>query len=108
VTTTGRGRSHGLGCIGIAGATASPGDGHRLSSAGWRVNVETVEGSCHTAVGERRTLHVDDAVAHRADTVADTFPLAPGARRCYRVVVHDGSYPTLGPAFVATLTYQAA
>ena len=38
----------------------------------------------------------------------DLFPLAAGAARCYRVVVHDGSYPTHAPAFVASVTYQAA
>jgi len=97
------------------GLTVTAGAGGRtvrftepVAPAGWRVNVETVEGSCLTAGGERRTLHFADGVAHRADTVSDTFPLAPGARRCYRVVVHDGGYPTLDPAFVATLTYQAA
>jgi hypothetical protein len=76
--------------------------------AGWRIDIETIDGACATPTGPRRTLRSDGEVPHQADTETDPEPLAAGAARCYRAVVHDGSYPTRPPAFVASVTYQAA
>ncbi len=79
---------------------------HPKAPAGWRVNVEAVNGTCEAPTGRRRTIHFDALTPGHVDAAADYFPLAAGARRCYRVIVHDGTYPTLDPAFVASLNYQ--
>ena len=79
---------------------------HPKAPAGWRVNVETRNGTCASPSGGRRTIRFDALAPGRVDTAVDRSPLSPGASRCYRVVVHDGTYPTLDPAFVASLTYQ--
>lgn len=81
---------------------------HPKAPAGWRVNVETVDGSCAAPTGNRRTIDFGDLAPGTVDTSNDFFPLASGALRCYRVIVHDGTYPTFDPAFVASVTYQAA
>ncbi len=79
---------------------------HPKAPAGWRVNVEALNGTCAAPTGFRRTIDFDTLTPGRADAATDTFPLAPGASRCYRVLVHDGNYPTLNPAFAASVTYQ--
>ena len=79
---------------------------HPKAPAGWRVNVEMMDGPCAAPHGFRHTITFGDLAPGRIDSAADNVPLAPGASRCYRVVVHDGSYPTLPPAFVASVTYQ--
>jgi hypothetical protein len=79
---------------------------HPKAPAGWRVNVETREGTCAAPTGVRRTIHFDALTPGRVDAAVDRFSLAAGASRCYRVVVHDGSYPTFDPGFVASVTYQ--
>jgi hypothetical protein len=79
---------------------------HPKAPAGWRLNVEAINGACTATPGRRRTIDFGPVAPGRADSATDPFPLAPGAVRCYRVVVHDGHYPILGPSFVATATYQ--
>jgi hypothetical protein len=79
---------------------------HPRAPAGWRVNVETMHGTCAEPAGRRRTISFGPLSPGRADSATDRYPLAPGALRCYRVVVHDGHYPVRTPAFVATVTYQ--
>ena len=79
---------------------------HPKAPPGWRVNVETLNGTCAAPTGARRTIHFDALSPGRADVAVDRSPLAAGASRCYRVVVHDGTYPMLDPGFVASMTYQ--
>ena len=65
-----------------------------------------MNGTCATPTGGRRTIHFDALSPGQDDVAVDRFPLPAGASRCYRVVVHDGTYPTLDAGFVASLTYQ--
>ncbi len=80
---------------------------HPNAPAGWRINVEALDGTCAAPAAGRRTIDLDTLTPGRIDTSTDALPLPAGASRCYRVVVHDGSYPAADPAFAASATYQA-
>jgi hypothetical protein len=79
---------------------------HPKTPAGWRFNVEAMNGTCAAPTGFRRTIDFGTIQPGRVESTIDRFPLTPGATRCYRVVVHDGNYPTFSPAFAASVTYQ--
>jgi hypothetical protein len=106
------GARNAAGRIGMTITTTSTGRTIRFTDpqapAGWRVTVESRDGSCLAPTGSRRTLRFAVNAPGRPDIATDAFPIAPSSARCYRVVVHDGTYPTLDPVFVAALTYQAA
>ena len=76
--------------------------------AGFVLTVEARDGACAVPGGDLRVLSSGSVRPGIHDAIPDSSPPGSGAARCYRVVVHDGSYPSLAPAFVASVTYQAA
>jgi hypothetical protein len=75
--------------------------------AGWRTNVEFRTGTC-AAPETGGTIDFGTFPAGAVRTVTDGNVMAAGATRCYRVLIHDGTYPDFPAAFVAEIDYQAA